>query len=78
MLKTTIDALARELERLDSIDVADEHLGDEIKRAKAVSAVAMQSVAVSQQVADVVRLRADLAGVGDAKSVEQMRGLLDA
>lgn len=78
MLKTTIDALARELERLDSIDVADEHLSDEIKRAKAVSAIAMQSVAVSQQVAEVVRLRADLAGVVDAKSVEQMRGLLDA
>lgn len=74
MLRKTMDALVNELERLDAIDVADEHLADEISRAKAVSAIAMQSVAVSSQVTDVVRLRAEMAdGEGAA-----IKGLLDA
>ena len=74
MLKKTMDALVNELERLDSISVESEHLPDEIARAKAVSAIASQSVAVSRQVTDVVRLRAEMADGEDSA----VKGLLDA
>ena len=73
MLRKTMDALINELERLDSLPVDDEHLVDEISRAKAVSSIAAQSVQVSRQVTDVIRLRAELA---DDES-GAVKGLLD-
>lgn len=73
MLRKTMDVLISELERLDSVAVDDEHLQDEINRAKAVSSIATQSVQVSRQVTDVIRLRAELA---DDES-GAVRGLLD-
>lgn len=74
MLRKTMDALINELERLDSLPVDDEHLGDEISRAKAVSSIATQSVQVSRQVTDVIRLRAELADDED----DAVKGLLNA